>query len=56
MNCPKCRGEMTSGILSHACWISDEKNAIFESFKQSNWIIPGFACKNCGYIEFYAPR
>jgi predicted nucleic-acid-binding Zn-ribbon protein len=51
--CPKCNGEMEKGYLLGAwSWISDKKQSNPREAKK----IFGYACKNCGYVEFYLKK
>lgn len=53
MKCPKCSFEMEKGYLLGAwSWISDKKQSNPREAKK----IFGYACKNCGYVEFYLKK
>jgi len=51
--CPRCNGVMEKGYLLGAwSWISDRKQSNPREAKK----IFGYACKNCGYVEFYLKK
>jgi predicted nucleic-acid-binding Zn-ribbon protein len=52
--CPKCGGEMEIGYLSRApFWLRGKS---MYKFGVNPPRIYGFACKNCGYVEFYLEK
>jgi predicted nucleic-acid-binding Zn-ribbon protein len=53
IKCAKCQGEMEKGYLLGAwSWISDKNQSNTREAKK----IFGYACKNCGYVEFYLKK
>jgi len=51
--CPKCSGEMEIGNLNDILYWHRGKSVW--TFSRSRRI-HGFACKKCGYVEFYLDK
>ena len=52
-DCPKCSGKMEKGYLLGAwSWMSNGNQSSTRQAKK----IYGFACENCGFVEFYLKR
>jgi len=51
--CPKCGSRMEIGHLDGAYYLN--KGADYNIFRHGPRIW-GYACQNCGYVEFYVER
>ncbi len=51
--CPKCGStEISKGAVAGARILYKSSDTKKDFFGGANWFTP-FACKNCGYVEFY---
>ena len=53
-NCPKCNGEMEKGTLQQAGRFGETPFA-WEASDETRIKLVAYHCRECGYVEVYAP-